>query len=206
MREDTGAEDEDREAEALLRGIAEGNRAARERLFALYRPRLHRMVRAKLGRRTGAQSDPSDIVQKAMTVAVGRLDDYILKRPMPLFPWLYVLTRDQMSKGRQRRPPAVSIGLSDESAVGIADRLADSGTSPSGEAIRNESRHAVRASIEHLHPDHREVLLMRYEKGLRFAEIAAILGIGESAAKMRHLRALEGLRGALGERVRETSG
>ena len=39
-------------------------------------------------------------------------------------------------------------------------------------------------------PD-REILVMRYLEDLSFSEIAAILEIGESAAKMRHLRAIE---------------
>ena len=40
----------------------------------------------------------------------------------------------------------------------------------------------------------REVLLMRYLEDLSFRDIAAILGIGEGAAKMRHLRALQRMR------------
>ena len=39
--------------------------------------------------------------------------------------------------------------------------------------------------------DDREILGLRYVKGLSFDEIAASLGIGLSAAKMRHFRALE---------------
>jgi DNA-directed RNA polymerase specialized sigma24 family protein len=42
-------------------------------------------------------------------------------------------------------------------------------------------------------PDH-EILVMRYLEDLSFTEIAAILEIGESAAKMRHLRAIKSMR------------
>jgi RNA polymerase sigma-70 factor, ECF subfamily len=39
--------------------------------------------------------------------------------------------------------------------------------------------------------------VMRYLEDLTFAEIAAILEIGESAAKMRHLRAIGRIRSVL---------
>jgi len=42
--------------------------------------------------------------------------------------------------------------------------------------------------------DQRRLLGLKLLRGARFAEIAALLGIGESAAKMRFLRALAALR------------
>ena len=45
----------------------------------------------------------------------------------------------------------------------------------------------------------REVLGLRYLDQLAFDEIAMVLEIGLSAAKMRHYRALERLRGLLEE-------
>jgi RNA polymerase sigma-70 factor (ECF subfamily) len=47
-------------------------------------------------------------------------------------------------------------------------------------------------------PD-REVLLLRYLEQMAAAEVAAVLGITEAAAKKRALRALRRLRGALGD-------
>jgi RNA polymerase sigma-70 factor (ECF subfamily) len=47
---------------------------------------------------------------------------------------------------------------------------------------------------ESLAPASREILVMRYLDDLKFPEIAAILGIGESAAKMRHLRSIRDIR------------
>ena len=48
--------------------------------------------------------------------------------------------------------------------------------------------------LPYLTPPDREVLVMRYLEDLTFPEIAAILEVGESAAKMRHLRAIERIR------------
>ena len=55
----------------------------------------------------------------------------------------------------------------------------------------------VRDALERLTPPDREILVMRYLEDLTFPEIAAILEIGESAAKMRHLRAIERIRTVL---------
>jgi DNA-directed RNA polymerase specialized sigma24 family protein len=42
------------------------------------------------------------------------------------------------------------------------------------------------------------VLVLRYLEQLATADIAAVLGLTEGAVKVRHLRALERLRGLLG--------
>jgi RNA polymerase sigma-70 factor (subfamily 1) len=199
----------------LLRRIAEGDRSARERLFEQYRPRLCRIVRSRLGKRNRrALADASDIVQKAMAVAAKRLDDYLARRPLPLFPWLYVLTRDQISKAHKERkyrgadvgPIPVPVALADDSAGRIADILIDSGTTPSHEAMRNELRRKVRDATKQLKPEHREVLVMRYDDGLKLSEIAVILGIGQGAARMRHLRAIEEMKSLLADWDRDATG
>jgi RNA polymerase sigma-70 factor (subfamily 1) len=206
-RKDEGREVDEDQVEEMLRSIAAGDRAAREWLFAQYRPRLDRIVRARLGRRSSrALADASDIVQKAMTVAAKRLDDFIARRPMPVFPWLYALTRDQIGKAHKKHRATVSIALLDESAGRIADILIDTGTTPSGQAVRNELRRKVQEAVRELKAEHREILIMRYNEGLKLSEIAAILGIGESAARMRHLRAIEEMKGKIGEWGREATG
>jgi len=206
VRQDEGREVEEDRVEAMLRRIAAGDRAAREWLFEQYRPRLAAIVRARLGKRSPrVLADASDIVQKAMAVAARRLDDFIARRPMPVFPWLYALTRDQLGKAHRKQRAVVSLALADESANRIAGLLVDSGTTPSGNAARNEVRRKVHQAVKELKSEHREILIMRYDEGLKLTEIAAILGIGESAARMRHLRALEEMKYLMGGWGREAS-
>ena len=50
------------------------------------------------------------------------------------------------------------------------------------------------AAFERLPEDQRTVLALKLVRGARFKEIAASLGIGEGAVKMRFLRALAALR------------
>jgi RNA polymerase sigma-70 factor (ECF subfamily) len=60
-------------------------------------------------------------------------------------------------------------------------------------------RDRVRVALGCLKPSDREVLVLRYLEGLSNAETAAVLGIAENTAGMRHLRALERLRALLGD-------
>jgi RNA polymerase sigma-70 factor, ECF subfamily len=70
---------------------------------------------------------------------------------------------------------------------------------------RQERRLVLAGAIERMGEADQEVLGLRYLDQLAFDEIAAVLVISLSAAKMRHLRALERLRGHLEELGAEPS-
>ena len=80
-------------------------------------------------------------------------------------------------------------------ATRLVDRLAANDTTPGRRAAREERRRLLATAIGGMEPADREVLGLRYLDQLAFDEIAAVLEIGLSAVKMRHLRALERLRG-----------
>src|SRR2546423_126607 len=75
-----------------------------------------------------------------------------------------------------------------------AGGLAAGGTTTGQALLREERSERLLEALDRLAPPDREVLVMRYLEELTFAEVAAILGIGEGAAKMRHLRALRRIR------------
>jgi RNA polymerase sigma-70 factor (ECF subfamily) len=190
--------------EALLQRAASGDTTAREQLLSRHRDRLRRMVAVRLDRRLSARIDPSDVVQEALADAAVQLDDYVDRRPLPLYSWLrqFALRRlvdmhrhhlhaHRRSVARERHH---DLPLPDRSAIALVDRLIGSGTSPSGRLIRIEHRIRLREALEGLPIRDREVLVMRYLEQLSSAEIASVLGIGEGAVKMRLLRAAERLR------------
>jgi hypothetical protein len=82
---------------------------ARQRLIAQELPEI---VRAKLGKFRRLRHRPT----MPRPSPAQRLDDFIAKRPMPVFPWLYVLTRDQLGKANKKHRSTVSVCLADESA------------------------------------------------------------------------------------------
>jgi RNA polymerase sigma-70 factor (ECF subfamily) len=63
-------------------------------------------------------------------------------------------------------------------------------------AERNERRLAVAVAVERLHPSERELIALKFFAGLGNAEIAQVLGIGESNAGTRLHRAMNKLREA----------
>jgi RNA polymerase sigma-70 factor (ECF subfamily) len=195
------------EADELVERAASGDDAARHELLARHRDRLKRMVAVHLDRRLAARVDPSDIVQEALLDAYRDLPDYLRLRPLPLYPWLRQLAWERLLKCHRAhiRTQRRSVGreepgdrpLPEESAVLLAHRLIAGGTSPSRRMIRDELRQRVRAALEAMAPRDREVLVMRHLEEMSAAEIAVALGITERAAKARHTRALERLRGVL---------
>ena len=87
----------------------------------------------------------------------------------------------------------------ERSTVRLVDHLAANDTSPSGHAARGEERASARHALDSLAPADRQILELRYLEDLSFTQIAAKLEVGLSAVKMRHLRALERMRGLLGK-------
>ena len=90
--------------------------------------------------------------------------------------------------------------MPNESAQQLANRLLARSTNPVGRLIREELRDRIRAALAKLAEPDREVLVMRNLEHLSSAEIAAVLGISEGAAKVRHLRALRRLKALLEEK------
>jgi len=197
------------ETDELIERAARGDGAARLDLLARHRDRLKRMVAVRLDRRLAARVDPSDIVQEALLDAHRDLSDYLHRRPLPLYPWLRQFAWDRLLKCHRAhlraqkrsvcREEPRELALPEESAVLLAHRLIAAGTSPSRRLIRDELRQRIRAALEAAPPRDREVLVMRHLEEMTAAEIAAALGITERAAKGRHTRALERLRGLLDE-------
>jgi RNA polymerase sigma-70 factor (ECF subfamily) len=195
------------DTDQLLDRAGRGDGAARQQLLTRHRARLLALVAARLDRRLAARLDPSDVVQEALAEAARRLDDYLRERPLPFYPWLRQLAWDRLAKEHvahltrarrsvRREEPGV-LGLPDESVAELARRLASSVSSPSRHALRVELQGRVRAALALLGAVDREVLVLRYLEQLPLREVAAVLGVGASAVKMRHFRALERLRALL---------
>jgi RNA polymerase sigma-70 factor, ECF subfamily len=192
------------DTEELLRRTGAGDRGARGALLERHRGRLRRMIALRIDPRLAARVDPSDVVQDVLAEADRRLDGYVYKRPLPFYPWLRQLAWDRLADQHRRhvragrrsvtREEKEAWGLPDASAAELADRLLAPGDSPSAALQRDEVRDRVRAALEAMAGQEREVLILRYLEQLSAREVGAVLGISEEAAKKRALRALRRLR------------
>jgi RNA polymerase sigma-70 factor, ECF subfamily len=204
---------QDPEIEELVDRAAGGDALARQELLVRHQARLRQMITVRMDSRLSARLDPSDVVQEVFADACRKLPDYLEQRPLPFYPWLRQLAWERLVKLHQRhikaqkrsttREQRFDIALSDKSALALANRLLASESSPSRQAMHAELRHRVRVALAQLAERDREVLVMRYLEQLSTREIAAVLGIAEGAVKTRHLRALQRLRGLLGENAAE---
>jgi RNA polymerase sigma-70 factor (ECF subfamily) len=190
------------DTEELLDAAAAGDDDARQRLLQRHRGRLVRMVAVRLDRRLAGRLDPSDVVQEALADADRKLSAYLRERPLPFYPWLRRLAwkrllklvqrhlHSQKRNVRREEPGA----LPDDSVLELAAQLPVTRPGPGEQLLRKEVRDRVRAALLRLPERDREVLALRYLEQLPVRDVAAVLGITEGAAKVRHLRALERLR------------
>ena len=203
------------DTDVLIDRARSGDSTARQQLLVRHRDRLRRMVAVRMDRRLAARIDPSDVVQEVLADAAQELSDYLRERPLPFYPWLRQLAWDRLVELHRRhvrarkrsvtREETGVLDLPDESAVQLAARLLDTGSSPSEKLLREELRGRVRAALALLPVRDREVLVLRHLEQLRTREIALIVGISEAAVKQRHVRALDRLQGLLRDELEDCS-
>ncbi len=192
----------------LLRQAAAGNAHALGDLFDRHRNRLRRMVQMRLDRRLRGRVDPSDVLQEAYLEFARSLADYQRNPAVPFFLWLRFLTGMKLQAlhrhhlGTKARDAGREVSLHGgagprASSASLAAQLLGRLTTPSQAAVRAELRARVREALNEMEPLDREVLSLRHFEQLSNAETAQVLGIGETAASNRFVRALKRLRKAL---------
>jgi RNA polymerase sigma-70 factor (ECF subfamily) len=197
------------DTEQLLDRAGQGDAWARNCLLERHRARLRALIALRMDRRLAARVDPSDVVQESLAEADGKLADYVRTRPLPFYLWLRALVLERLvdlhrrhvraQKRSIRREEVQLPGLSDESLEQLAQRLVARGSHPSARLQREELRTQLAAALARLPERDREVLVLRHFEQLSIREIAAVLGSTEGAVKVRQVRALQRLRGLLGD-------
>jgi RNA polymerase sigma-70 factor, ECF subfamily len=205
----------DPDIDVLIDRATQGDASARQELLVRHRSRLKQMIAVHLDRRVAARLDPSDVVQEVLAEAIKKMAEFFRKRPLPFYPWLRQLAWEKLVKlhrrhiHAQRRSTKREIPLkgmlNDESSQALAERLLAKSGSASKQLLQAEMRARLQSALELLGERDREVLVMRYLEQLSTREMATVLGISEGAVKVRHLRALQRLRGRLGNDIREES-
>jgi RNA polymerase sigma-70 factor (ECF subfamily) len=195
------------DTEQLLNKAAAGDALAIEGLLERHRERLRRMIALRLDERLAARVDASDVVQEVLADASRKLEQYARDRPLPFYPWLHRLAAERLAAvyRRHRKSKARSVTREEadpfpwpeSSAQHMVNSLVARDTPPGHALLREEQRLGVHAALQKLRSVDREILMMHYLEGLAFTEISAILDIGEGAAKMRHLRALQRIRAVM---------
>lgn len=175
----------------LLRRYAEDRSEA---AFAELVTRHLGFVYAAALRQLGGATHRAEEVTQTVFIDLAR-KAAVLSRRTELVGWLHTSTHyaaAKLKRGEQRRQRR------EEEAHTMQDMLSDSAAENHVEWDR--LRPLLDDALHELDRRDREVLLMRFFQGRRFAEIGAKLRLGEDAARMRTERALEKLRGRLAQR------
>ncbi len=186
------------DTEILIAKAGLGDRSSERELFERHRARLRKMVSVRMDPRLAARFDPSDVVQEALLTASIQLPQYAQTRGLPFYPWLRQLAWQRLVDlhnhhfTAQRRSVVREVGmqLSDESVLKLAEPFVSREASPSNTVEREELSLSIQNALSRLPDDDREVLVMRHLEQMSVSEIAAVLGLSESAVKMRRLRAV----------------
>jgi RNA polymerase sigma-70 factor (ECF subfamily) len=173
----------------LVRRMLAGDTAAYESFAELYVQTLYRFTRNRLrddGERT------RDIVQTAITKALGRLDAY--RGEAALLTWLCACCRNEvLMHFRSRRSAPVELELEEGMAPAAGFRGATA-PDPERSVLRDETATLVHMTLDLLPSHYAQALEWKYVEGLPGEEIAGRLGTTAKAAESLLTRAREAFR------------
>ena len=176
-----GCSDED-----LLTRFCKGQKEAFGVLVRRYERELFGYLRRYLGDSTLAE----DVFQNTFLQVYVKSGQYEPGRPVR--PWLYTIATNQAIDALRRnsRHQAVSLDqYREESYEGevhsLLETLEGRGPGPLDLAQGQERRERIRASVDRLPDFLRQVLILAYYQGLKYRDIADIVGIPVGTVKSR---------------------
>ncbi|MFO0818864.1 MAG: sigma-70 family RNA polymerase sigma factor [Pirellulales bacterium] len=171
--------------------LASGEPAAFAELFDLYGERLYRCARRWVEGADGAE----DIVQELFVslarsqIRLAAIDDL----PAYLFTSLKRCAVREVARRRRDRKVATSAATKEPTSNSTS-------TSPSsGHESNDELRQRLARAIDRLPDEQREIITLKWDGELTFAQIAQILNVSPNTAASRYRYAIEKLRGWLSD-------
>jgi len=171
--------------EALLAKVARRDQAAFEKLFLKYQKRLFRYLLGAVR----AEATVEELVCETMTDVWRNAGTFQGRSQVST--WIFGIASNK-AKTALRRPQRQEADPED------VLRLEDPNPGPADEIARQELAGQVRAALEHLTPEHRQVVELTFMHGFSYQEISEITGCPVNTVKTRMFHAKRRLREALG--------
>ena len=162
----------------IIQSVLNGDREK----FALFVDKYQRPVYNLIYRITGSRHDAEDLAQETFLKAYKSLNSFIPKKKF--FPWLYTIAINLTRNHLRKKKPLL---------VENFDHLQTDKNNPEQAVSKQQEAEALARYIQRLPVSLREAVILRYYFYLSFEEIARILCISLSGAKMRVYRGLEKL-------------
>jgi RNA polymerase sigma-70 factor (ECF subfamily) len=178
----------------LIAEVLAGNTAAFGELVVRYQDRLFNVAYRVLDN----ADDAADVVQDVFVNAYQSLKSF--KGDSELFTWLYRIAFNTAISFKRRRRGMVRLdghGGGDDGRGGIDPEDRSTDTAPEADMERSEDERVLGEAMAKLSPEHRTVLVLKDIDGLKYEEIAEVMGVPIGTVRSRLHRARLELKGLL---------
>lgn len=151
-------------------------------LYSAYRDK----VLAYLLGRTERREDAEELCQDVFTEVLRCLPQYDPAKAS-FSTWIYQITRFTLIDYLRTRHPTEPLAEESPAAEDFTENL-----------IKKETLERLAAALNQLPQEERDIIVLRYYEGLTLTEIARSTGISYGMVKVKHKKALDRLRLALG--------
>ena len=166
--------------EALILRFQQGQARAFEALYDRFKHMVYRTALFV----TRNPSEAEEAVQETFVDVLRALPNYDVQGPARFETWLYRVTVNRCrSRMRRRREASLDWQEIEERFDDIS--FSNPGPNPEGAAIRKEQMVALWGAVNTLSEAHREVIILRYQQGFSYQEIADVLQINLGTVKSR---------------------
>jgi RNA polymerase sigma-70 factor (ECF subfamily) len=186
--------------DAKVIAAQQGDREALNELFRRIRAYLRACALEQLDVKLQVKVSPSDVVQETLLEAHRGFAKFRGATRADLVVWLQgilnhrVQTAFRKYRGTSKRNIAREVPLyKQEELQQDAQRAAVTHSSPSGHAIKGEELAALEKTLNELPPRYEQVIRLRNELKLSFAEVAIALSCSDDAAQKLWTRAIDQL-------------
>lgn len=179
---------ENDEFRCLRTRLAKGEEAAYAEVYDLFGPRLYRCAARILGSRGEAE----DVVQELFVSLVRSRAHLLNVESLPAYLFVSLRRLTARAAEKRRREPRLHSEL--QEGIGLSERAHDGRTGAEQDRGIGELREHLDAALRRLPADQREVIVMKMDGDLTFAEIALVLEISPNTAASRYRYGLEKLR------------
>jgi RNA polymerase sigma factor (sigma-70 family) len=173
----------------LLRLAKDGDDRAVSVLYDRYGARVLGLIRKRLTPGLRRRYDTMDLGHSVFTKLIEQLPAFEDRGEVAFRHWLYTTAENSVRAKLRRLGRAGKREHSLAARLGLA--LSERATTPYQAAAQNDDEHRLRRLLESLGDSDREVILLRAEEGLPFAEVAHHLELPSAdAARKRYARAM----------------
>jgi RNA polymerase sigma factor (sigma-70 family) len=172
--------------ELLLQRIRNGEDAAREELLRRMLPPFERWAQGRLPNAARGAVDTADLVQVTLIRAIRRAEHFESGHPGAFFGYLRRIMLNAIRETVEKEVGRGQLIAGDE----IANALIDSG-SLLEHTVGRDNLIAYEQALAQLPAEHQSLVMMRFEFGMSFVEIATELGESADGVRIKLNRALK---------------